>query len=286
MKKDIKKLQKKYPDRLTVDIVGTTADNRNIYSITLGNKNAKKKTLVVAGMHAREYINCQVAMAMLERYCRRYKIGKSRGWSYKHILRENAIVFVPMLNPDGVTISQYGTKYIKDKKLRKLIRRVKKEGGKYKYWKANARGVDINRNFSGNWGHRCKHHPRSEGYCGKEPFSEVESQVFRRLVNNLKPKAIINLHSMGRMVYWGYHGKKTGKKEKKLTRIVFGQTHYESACENKTKGYGNAEHWLKNHHKIYVTIENGKSRCPVLHKEIYSVFRKNKNIPIMAARRF
>ena len=72
MKKDIEELTAKYPDRLTSQVLGESADGRNIYALCLGNPEAEKQIFVTAGMHAREYINCQVVMMMVERYCRNY----------------------------------------------------------------------------------------------------------------------------------------------------------------------------------------------------------------------
>ena len=78
MKKDIEELTAKYPDRLTSQVLGESADGRNIYALCLGNPEAEKQIFVTAGMHAREYINCQVVMMMVERYCRNYG-GKYKG---------------------------------------------------------------------------------------------------------------------------------------------------------------------------------------------------------------
>ena len=51
------------------------------------------------------------------------------------------------VNPDGVTISQYGPKKIRNATLRKNLYKIA-NGFSFKEWKANARGVDINRNYA------------------------------------------------------------------------------------------------------------------------------------------
>ena len=61
-------------------------------------------------MHGREWINVQIAMAQIEDY-----LGQER---YAALLRETALVFVPMCNPDGVRIAQEGADWIEDEAAR------------------------------------------------------------------------------------------------------------------------------------------------------------------------
>ena len=71
---------------------------------------------------------------------------------------------MPMVNPDGVTISQYGPKKIRNATLRKNLYKIAK-GFSFKEWKANARGVDINRNYA-------------EGFNRKEAESTGAQELF------------------------------------------------------------------------------------------------------------
>lgn len=56
----------------------------------------------------------------------------------------------------------------------------------------NARGVDLNRNFSVDW--RAGEPPGSGYYPGPEPFSEPETRAVRRLVKRIRPKVTIWYH--------------------------------------------------------------------------------------------
>ena len=72
MQKDIKQLQQKYSDYVHVEVIGTTADKRNIYDVILGNPDAKKCIVVQASIHAREYMTSQLVMKQMEYYLDNY----------------------------------------------------------------------------------------------------------------------------------------------------------------------------------------------------------------------
>ena len=76
MKADLKKLEKAYGSILKVDIQGKSLDKRNLYYVTLGNVNAKKTVYVEASIHAREYMNTNLIMKVIEDYCRGYDTKK------------------------------------------------------------------------------------------------------------------------------------------------------------------------------------------------------------------
>ncbi|MBO6310624.1 MAG: hypothetical protein J6N70_17650, partial [Oribacterium sp.] len=61
---DLTVLKASYPS-MQMDVLATTADARNLYHVVVGNPQAKHKVLVHAGIHAREYIVCQVVMRQI-----------------------------------------------------------------------------------------------------------------------------------------------------------------------------------------------------------------------------
>ena len=75
--------------------------------------------VVISNIHAREYMTAQLCMAQIEHYLKNYN-GKVSGVNVKGVLNKMAIHYIPMANPDGVTISQFGISKIRDKKLLKF----------------------------------------------------------------------------------------------------------------------------------------------------------------------
>ncbi|MGN1105629.1 MAG: M14 family zinc carboxypeptidase, partial [Huintestinicola sp.] len=156
MREDIDKLIVTYPGLVRAEVIGTTADKRKIYDIIIGNEKADKQIVIQAGCHGREYMTCLLVMDMAEYYLQGYNTKAYKGDLFSDYFEDFQVHIVPMLNPDGVTISQYGAKGLKNPQLRKNVAVMYKNAVTYKYtsysearyyerWKANAHGVDINR---------------------------------------------------------------------------------------------------------------------------------------------
>ena len=168
LKTDLKQLQKKYKDHCQVNVIGKTADKRNLYEVVIGNPNAKKHLLVIGNLHAREHMTVQLCMKQIEYYLNNYN-KKINGKKVSATLNKVAIHYVPSCNPDGTAISQKGFNAIRNKSLRNGLRRM---GGSSSKWKANARGVDLNRNWKVAFKKAGK--KGSSGYRGPKAASEKE----------------------------------------------------------------------------------------------------------------
>ena len=214
MQEDILLLQERYPALLHVNITGTSADGRNLYELIIGNSSASKSILINSGMHAREYSNPYLVMEQLEQYLECYEYGTFRGRSYKELLDNVSVHIVPMVNPDGIAVSQFGESALRSPELIQTLRacyaydtstrRTKSSYAAYLVgWKANARGTDLNRNFSAGFGARAKtSYPSYAEYAGPAPFSEPETLSLGSVTLLCRPSVIISYHSMGEVAYW------------------------------------------------------------------------------------
>jgi hypothetical protein len=102
----------------------------------------------------------------------------------------------------------------------------------------NARGVDLNRNFSYRW--RRDGRRGSSYYSGPRPFSEPETRAVRRLILRLRPQITIWFHQPWGFVVLPEHG---GRAERRYARLArFPAEHLRGA---RARLRGTATSWQK-----------------------------------------
>ena len=291
MENDLQLLAGYYPQYMTLDTAGvTTADGRNLYVIYFGNQNASRQIFICAATHAREYMTAQLVMKQLEYYCAHYEDGSYNGTAYRDIFENTCFVIVPMVNPDGVSISQFGEEGLNREDLRQNLRAIyesDKNGGYtdeaydtyLTRWKANGMGVDLNRNYSPGWESVTDRTAPSSGlYKGTQPGSEAESQALMNIVDGLsKPLLAISYHSYGSLVYWQYgQAEPLWSKNQQLAAHVEALTTYYQAGYSNEAGFSN---WCVNVKGIpSVTIETGLVPTPLPLDQFELLWSQNKEM--------
>lgn len=214
LEEDISQLRTKYPKLLHVNVTGQSADGRNLYELILGNPSAPKNILIHAGIHAREYTNPYLVMEQLEQCLEYYDCGAFHNQIYRELFDKVAVHIIPMVNPDGIALSQFGENALRSPALVQMVQicyaydvAAKRTKNTYEVyltqWKANARGVDLNRNFLPGFGADTKAvQPSYMGYAGIAPLTEPETLSLGTVTLLCKPSIIINYHSMGEIAYW------------------------------------------------------------------------------------
>ena len=159
-----------------------TPAKRHLYACHLGAADAPKQLVLTASIHGREYINTTLLLDMLAYYLPRYNHRELPDTPcYRELWRDVCIIFLPMTNPDGVSISQ---------------------NTPAKKWKENSAGVDLNRNFPCGFGLSKdinKHNP------GKSAGDQPETKHLMTFVSQLStPLGVIHYHSQGSLIYYDY----------------------------------------------------------------------------------
>ena len=290
MENDLQLLAGYYPQYMTLDTAGVTADGRNLYVIYFGNQNASRQIFICAATHAREYMTAQLVMKQLEYYCAHYEDGSYNGTAYRDIFENTCFVIVPMVNPDGVSISQFGEEGLNREDLRQNLRAIyesDKNGGYtdeaydtyLTRWKANGMGVDLNRNYSPGWESVTDRTAPSSGlYKGTQPGSEAESQALMNIVYGLSnPLLAISYHSYGSLVYWQYgQAEPLWSKNQQLAAHVEALTTYYQAGYSNEAGFSN---WCVNVKGIpSVTIETGLVPTPLPLDQFELLWSQNKEM--------
>lgn len=257
METDIKALTKKYGEYVAYESIGKSEQGREIYSVRLGNPDAKKSIMVVSTLHAREYAATVSCMKQLEYYLMNYN-KKVDGVVPAEIFDKCCVYYIMMANPDGVMISQNGDSLKK----------------------TNAKDVNLNNDFPNSM---------KEGHENRA----AETRAIIAYTNEMKNRYklyVVNYHAMGQIVFGSYGGdnksvKKNIKNMYKIARETTGYADsgsYSSSTDfSKTGGYRDYLSYLLEIPSI--TIEVGSTPCPVPQREYGSIFRKNKLVVLREA---
>lgn len=294
MCEDIELLACAYPDIVSVTWEGYSADGRGIPSVKFGNPDAGQVVFIQAAIHAREHLTALLVMEQLETYAKEYDTGVFRDKTYREIFSETALVVVPMSNPDGVSVSQLGTGSIRTEELRALVESFYERDGAgvdreyfYRRYKANANGVDLNRNFAYGWEeYGGSAVPAADRYKGTAPASEPETQVLIAITEREPVAAAVSYHATGSLLYWDFG--QTGEiRERCLSFVetVHGLTGYRIvyAETDKQDEAGYCE-WAVGIRGIpEVTIEVGTVAAPLPIREFEDIWRRNREVPAALA---
>lgn len=104
VRQHIHALQKRVPDRVAVRTLGLSGQGRPIDAVTLTdasvNDTLKQNVLILAGQHGNEESARSVALALMDELVAE---------AHRDTLRQQRIVVMPNVNPDGAEADSYGT---------------------------------------------------------------------------------------------------------------------------------------------------------------------------------
>jgi len=292
MVRDLNAMQAYYPQYLKVNELARTADNRQILEAIVGNENAPKKIVIQASIHGREHMNTMLVMRQMEELLNNYETGSYDGHPYSQLLNDIAFHIIPMSNPDGVMISQFGIDGIQSTDLKELLNNcrnydlqagnISDDSMYWARWKSNARGVDLNRNFASGWdAFQGASQPSFEKYKGEMPASEIETQTILDLAQKTNAICVISYHSAGNLIYWDYGS--TGEiyeKDRELTEMVSRLTGYtmQSTIQSSTDAAGCSDYFVLAKEIPAITIENGGGQCPLSINEFLPIWNANQDL--------
>lgn len=202
MMADINDFKKNFPGFIETQIIGKSVDGRNIYAVKLGK--GDKEIFLNGSHHAREHMTTNVLMEMLDQYAASYSANRQfNGYNVRSLLNQVSIWFVPMVNPDGVMLVQEGHWTAKNPQY---VLQVNGNKTDFSSWKANIRGVDLNRQYPADWENIANNtgKPSPENFKGYQPLSEPEVQAVYNFTKAHLFKIAVAYHSSGRILYWNY----------------------------------------------------------------------------------
>ena len=183
-------------ERAGVSVLTRSIMGKEIPLITLGK--GKRAVAMIACQRGDESKSSAVLLAFIKDYLahlsRRAAVLE---YSVERLFEERRIYLVPMLNPDGVDYALHGVSELNPLRDRLL---EMNNGEDFSRWRANARGVDLARNYEvGFMEYRALNatlNGAPEGFCGEYPESEPETASLCRFLR-FKKDELCGVLSLG-----------------------------------------------------------------------------------------
>lgn len=288
MMRGLMAMEQDFKGRIRTRVLELSSDGRAIVEARLGKENAEHHVLVHAGIHGREYLNSALLVRLMADWL-------ADGEEFKYLAEAVCVHVLPMVNPDGCSVSQEGLKGIRTPALREELQQcyVREAGNKstlagyFSTWKANARGVDINRNFPSGWdSYRGPDLPGAEGFKGRAPGCEAETRALLKVVREYPLDCGISYHSSGNLIYWDYGTVgRVREAERCLALSLAKDTGYElrSTVEDELDGAGLSDYLMRECGIPGVTVETGTAPCPLPAQEFPEIYAHSRGVLRAAA---
>lgn len=235
----VSSLKNKFPDIIKIYTAGYSEGGREILMYTLGN--GSKKALITGAIHAREHITTKYILKVTEDYCNAYysATGYYGAYDIYNLLNEYTLYIIPCSNPDGLEIILSNDAPEKNVRVSKLSE-----------YKANKKGVDLNRNFPIAWEsiNNGVSAPADYYFKGYESGSASETQTLMKLCLENEFSFMISVHIKGNCIFWGdtYNTQNNGFYKAFAEDICNSSGLSMTSPTKKAKDYGGGfENWFR-----------------------------------------
>jgi g-D-glutamyl-meso-diaminopimelate peptidase len=283
MERDLLALERAYPGLVSLHSIGKSEYDRHIYAFRIGKGSA---TLFInASHHAREYFTTAIVMNQIQDLLSR----QANEAELADLLQHVTIWIVPMVNPDGVSLVQNGLKAFPEVAHDQLLS-LNNGSRNFKSWKANASGIDLNRQYPADWEH-IRQNPSNAGpfnYKGRKPLQTRESQAIMKFTYEINPQLAISNHSTGRLIFWNFHTlKENVARDQKLASQLSSITGYSRVKPTTNPSGGGYTDWfIQTFAKPAFTLELAPSNGgkPVSLRYFEEEWSRNRDVLVWAAK--
>lgn len=258
MRNDINKLLSIYPFMERREI-GKSVMGLPLYDLRIGK--GSRKVQVNASFHANEWITTAILMSFLNEYL----LSLTNHFPVKGIptlpaYLQTELSAVPMVDPDGVNLVLNGPQ----PEMEERVIAINKGRRDFSGWKANIRGVDLNKQFPANWEFEATRKPKtpaSRDFPGYAPLSEPETKAMADLARKGNFDRLLALHTQGKEFYWGYEGLEPPESEVLANRFATVSGYKEVRYVDSHSGY--KDWFIQEFRKPGFTIELGEGQNPL-----------------------
>ncbi len=255
--------------------LGRTWCSRAVLGMSLGT--GSEAVLFAGGINGQDVLSAEILFKFFERLCRAYQNDlKISAIKTRNALRERKIIVVPLINPDGAEIARRGAEGAGC--YRGLVSRA--ASGDYSQWCANARGVDISKNFDYSFQRvNGNTYPSPRGYKGPSPESEPETKAVADLCANENFKHIILISQSGEKIYYNQNEKSSDTAM--MAQILKSVCNYGLSKKTEEQKTGGMCEWFtKEYKKPSFEIAVGK---PESEESISDVYGKIEELLMLSA---
>ncbi|MTW85975.1 LysM peptidoglycan-binding domain-containing protein [Virgibacillus dakarensis] len=203
MIKAINQLIKVYPF-ITAQSIGQSVMGKDLIELQIGM--GDKHVHVNGSFHANEWITSAVIMNFLNQYALSLTNNQSINGIYLLSLYiDSSLSIVPMVNPDGVNLVLNGLDAAGS--FHDEVQILNHPEEDFSNWKANIRGVDLNKQYPALWEKEANRKTKSPGprdYPGQHPLSEPEAIAMADLAKTENFSRVLAIHTQGKEIYWGF----------------------------------------------------------------------------------
>lgn len=271
---------------LQIFSIGETLLGKPIYCLRFGK--GPYKIHINGTHHANEWITALVLMQSIQNLCDRYQDKQRKMDDFIQAFYDRVTFdFIPMLNPDGVDICIHGTM---NENIIPIVKEMKKEGKTFNDWKANARGVDLNRNYDAGFNEYKKvaqnRKPSYAYYAGLSPESEPETSVLATFTRQNNYEMILSYHTQGEVIYRDYQGYVPPKGEYYAEKFSKISGYILDTPEIQAASAGYKDWFIDYFQRPGFTIECGRGENPLSIMQYPSIVEKTFPIILFIAKSF
>lgn len=275
MLSDLHSLCSCFPRFARLKSIGCSVLHRPLWVLLVGDPSSNTHILIQGAIHGREYTTARL---LVEQASHLLRLRSS-------LCQKICFHFLPMSNPDGVILSQC-------RRLSGLQEPIYRQDRWAGYtsasidlyaarWKANALGVDLNRNFPAGWESLSSRlFPSSENYKGSAPLCAPESRYLALYTLENSFAATVSYHESGSEIYYESGSDiQVIQESRRLGLEISALTGYPLVSDPSLPAGGYRD-WVMDALKLpSLTIEIGQGPAPLSPEEYPDILQRNRDVP-------
>lgn len=286
MERDMEGLRKRYPFA-EYGSAGKSVSGRELYYIKLGN--GKEEVFYNGAHHANEWMTSMLLMKFAENFLKAYSLRRLiKGFNCQDIWNKVSIYIIPMVNPDGVELSVNGP--TPDNPHYHELLKLNNGSPDFSKWRANIRGVDLNKNYNADWKTAKKRErvygvsgPSYTRYSGPHAESESETRAVVKFTREHDFKLVLAYHSQGRIIFWNYKNMQPPR-AKTIGEMLAKVSGYTLSEEGDIVSYAGYKDWfIKEYKRPAYSIEVGSGKNPLPISSFDEIYNENIELLLLAS---